>query len=78
MQKLRTDFNIGSNMRNLRKSNHFTQDRLIAVLNVNYNIDISRGTYSRYETGELNVPIAVLVALRKIYKCSYDSFFQGL
>ena len=40
--------------------------------------DIGRTTYEKYETGELNIRISVLVALRKIYGCSYDAFFEGL
>ena len=40
--------------------------------------DISRTTYAKYETGELNIRVSVIVALRKIYDCSYDDFFLGL
>ena len=40
--------------------------------------DIGRTTYTKYETGELNIRVSVIVALRKIYDCSYDDFFSGL
>lgn len=40
--------------------------------------DIGRTTYTKYETGELNIRVSVIVALRKIYDCSYDDFFLGL
>lgn len=40
--------------------------------------DIGRSTYEKYESGELNIRISVLVTLRKIYACSYDAFFEGL
>ena len=34
--------------------------------------------YEKYEIGELNIRISVLIALKKIYSCSYDDFFEGL
>ena len=40
--------------------------------------DIGRTTYSKYESGELNIRASVIVELRKIYSCSYDEFFAGL
>ena len=40
--------------------------------------DIGRTTYEKYENGELNIRISVLVALREIYDCKYDDFFEGL
>lgn len=77
MQKLKVDMNIGSNLRSLRVSHNLKQDELVAKLS-NYGLDITRNYYSRYETGELNVPVAVLVALHQLYKCSYDEFFKEL
>lgn len=74
MQKLKDAKILGQNMRRLRKLNKLTQDQLIAQLNL-MDIDISRGLYSRYETGELNVPVPTLIALHEIYNCSYDDFF---
>lgn len=35
-------------------------------------------TYEKYECGELNIKISVLVNLKKIYNCTYDDFFAGL
>ena len=40
--------------------------------------DIGRTTYAKYENGELNVKISVLLELKKIYNCSFDAFFEGL
>lgn len=77
MQKIKVDMNIGENLRTLRNENNLKQDDIVAKLS-NYEILITRSTYSRYETGELNVPVSVLVALHKIYGCSYDAFFKGL
>ena len=68
---------IGPNLRRLRLKYGKTQEELTAKLNL-LGIDISRSVYSRYETGELNVPVSVLVALHTIYGCGYDEFFAGL
>ncbi|MGL5435693.1 MAG: helix-turn-helix domain-containing protein [Lachnospiraceae bacterium] len=77
MQKLKADMNIGCNLRSIRNHHHYTQDQIVAKLGI-LDIQIIRSTYARYETGELNIPISVLVGLQKIYKCTYDDFFQGL
>ena len=77
MQKLKVDMNIGNNLRTLRVKNKYKQDEVVAKLS-NYEILITRSTYSRFETGVLNVPVSILVALHKIYKCSFDDFFIGL
>jgi len=77
MQKIKADMDIGSNLRNIREDHHYTQDQIVAKLGVR-NISVTRSTYSRYETGELNVPVSVLVGLHDIYHCSYDDFFFGL
>ena len=42
------------------------------------NCDIGRSTYAKYENGELNIRISVLMELKKIYNCSYDEFFDDL
>lgn len=76
MQKLKDTAILGKNMRRLRKAKKLTQDQLVAQLNL-ADIDISRGCYARYETGELNVPVPTLIALHHIYGCSYDEFFQN-
>ena len=39
--------------------------------------DITRALYSRYETGELNIKIQHLRALKQIFKCSYDDLIDG-
>ena len=78
MQKIRTDMDMGNNLRRIRLENGFTQDRLVARLNLMGINNITRAIYSRYETGELNVPVSVLVALHCIYGCAYDKFFENL
>ena len=76
-QKLRRDRFMGDNLRKLRMERRLSQEKLCAQLQ-RMGCDIGRTTYEKYETGELNIRISVLVALRKIYGCSYDAFFEGL
>ncbi len=76
-QKLRRDRNIGDNIRKLRIEKGLSQEKLCAELQ-RRGCDIGRTTYAKYESGELNVRVSVLTELRKIYQCSYDTFFEGL
>jgi transcriptional regulator with XRE-family HTH domain len=76
-QKLRRDLNIGDNLRRLRYNSGLSQEKLCAELQ-RQGHDIGRTTYAKYEAGELNIKISILVALKKIYNCSYDEFFFGL
>ena len=76
-QKIRRDRNMGDNLRRLRKGAKLSQEKLCAELQ-RRGCDIGRSTYEKYESGELNIRASVLIALRKIYRCSYDEFFQGL
>jgi len=76
-QKIRRDRNMGDNLRRLRKAQHISQENLCAELQ-RRGCDIGRTTYAKYEAGELNIRASVLIELKKIYRCSYDEFFQGL
>lgn len=76
-QKLRRDRNMGMNLRALRLRAGLSQEKLCAELQ-RRGCDIGRTTYEKYENGELNIRISVLVELRKIYRCEYDAFFEGL
>lgn len=76
-QKLRRDRNMGANLKRLREDNHFSQEKLCVQLQL-LSCDVMRSTYAKYESCELNIPISVIVALKKIYNCSYDDFFEGL
>lgn len=76
-QKLRRDRFIGKNLLKLRLKHNFSQEKLCAELQ-RRGCDIGRSTYAKYEHGQLNVRISVLIELRKIYNCSYDDFFTDL
>ncbi len=76
-QKLRCDRNMGANLRKLRKAHKFSQEKLCAQLQLKA-CDIGRSTYAKYENGELNIKISVIIALRELYNCTFDDFFEGL
>ena len=71
------DRNMGDNLRYLRKKSKLSQEKLCAKLQLSsYYIDQS--TYAKYEAGNLNIPISLVIILRKMYNCAYDDFFEGL
>ena len=76
-QKIRRDLNLGTNLRRLRDDLGISQEKLCAELQ-RMGCDIGRTTYAKYESGELNIRASVIIALKKIYNCSYDEFFKGL
>lgn len=76
-QKLRHDRNMGNNLRKMRLEHKISQEKLCAELQ-RRGCDIDRTTFEKYETGELNIRISALIALKSIYACSYDDFFECL
>ncbi len=76
-QKLRRDRCMGDNLRILRENYDISQEKLCAELQ-RRGCDIGRSTYAKYEAGELNIKVSVVIELKKIYGCSYDDFFKGL
>ena len=76
-QKLRRDRCMGDNLKRLRQARGLSQEKLCAELQ-RRGCDIGRTTYAKYESGELNIRMSVLMELKKIYGCEYDEFFAGL
>ena len=76
-QKIRSDLNLGTNLRRLRDNHGISQEKLCAELQ-RRGCDIGRTTYAKYEAGELNIRASVIVELKKFYNCTYDDFFEGL
>lgn len=76
-QKIRPDLDIGGNLRKLRNANRLTQEQVAARLQV-MGLDVSRSIYSRFESGVLNIKVSELIALKSIFKCNYEAFFEGL
>lgn len=68
---------MGDNLKGLREKYGISQEKLCVELQ-RRGCDIGRTCYAKYEAGELNIRISVLVELKKIYNCTYDDFFAGL
>ena len=68
---------MGQNLRRLRDGHNISQEKLCEKLQL-FGCDIERSTYAKYESGELNIRVSVIIALRKIYNCTYDDFFLNL
>jgi len=79
MQKFKQTrkFGIGQNLRKLRKQSGLTQVQVAAKLGI-YGIDISRETYNKMENNNYSIRIKELIALKKIFQCEYQDFFEGL
>ena len=77
IQKIRQDRIIGDNLRDLRNKNGLSQEKLCAELQ-RKGCDIARSAYAKYEAGELNVKVSVILALKELYNCQFDDFFKGL
>ena len=68
---------MGANLKRLRLDAKLSQEKVCAELQ-RRGCDIGRTTYEKYESGELNIRVSVIIELRKFYGCSYDDFFEGL
>lgn len=78
MQKcVRRTQNIGKNIRKLRLKHNLSQEKVCEKLKYS-GYPVSRSTYSNYENGNIKIRAGVIIALKKIYNCSYDDFFDGL
>ena len=76
-QKIKCDICICDNLKKIRISHGYSQDKLCAELQ-RRGCGIGRTTYAKYEYGELNVRISVLRQLKAIYDCNYNDFFEGI
>ena len=77
MQKLRPDMNIGGNIQKIRYSRKLTQDQVIAKMNLK-GIQISKSTYAKLETNRMNIKVRELVAMKEIFECEFNDFFEEL
>jgi transcriptional regulator with XRE-family HTH domain len=53
-------------IRNLREDADLSQEKLAQLLHIN------QATYSRYETGDLEIPVSSLIKLAEFYSTSVD------
>ena len=77
MQKLRPDMNIGGNIQKIRYSRKLTQDQVIAKMNL-MGIQISKSTYAKLETNRMNIKVSERVAMKEIFECEFNDFFEEL
>lgn len=77
MQKIRPDLNLGGNIRKLRLENNLTQEETVAKLQLK-GLPISRSSYAKIEANLLNIRVSELLALKNIFNCRFDDFFEGL
>ena len=77
MQKLRPDMNIGGNIQKIRYSRKLTQDQVIAKMNL-MGIQISKSTYAKLETNRMNITVRERVAMKEIFECEFNYFFEEL
>lgn len=76
-QYLLTDMDLSDNIVRLRRERKLTQN-YVAIQLQTMGLNISRSRLSMIELKRLNVPVSLLVALKVIFKCSFDDFFVGL
>lgn len=77
MQKIKSDLNLGGNIRKLRIRSGMTQEQVVAKLQV-MGLPISRSSYAKIEANLLNIRVSELVGLRNIFNCRFEDFFEGL
>lgn len=70
-------YNLGPNIRKIRKETHLTQEETVAKLQL-LGIGISRGSYSQIECGIVNIKVEELLGLADIFNVSVSDFFEGI
>lgn len=76
-QKDLKDIGICRNIGMLRSKARMTQE-YVAIQMQTMGIKMSRSRFSMIELGRERVSVTMLVALKIIFKCSYDDLFEGL
>jgi len=77
MAKLIQDIHLGKNLKRLRKANGLTQEAVCAKLAA-LGRPMVRSTYAQIETGDRNLFISDLIALKTLYNVPYEEFFRDL
>ena len=76
-QKIKQDICLGFNIRKLRLEAGLTQEQVSIKLQLD-GINMSRDFYAHIENGTYNIRVSELSALQRLFKCSYDDFFEGI
>ncbi len=75
-QSIKSDKTIGGNIRRARNKCNFTQEQLVAKLQV-IGCDISRGTLAKIEAGIRHISVEELKAVKEVLQMNYEDFFAG-
>lgn len=76
-QKLKQDHPVGKNIRNFRIRLKLTQEQVVAKMQL-AGCTLTRSSYAKIETGQCNIRISELKALKDIYQVSWDDIFQNI
>lgn len=71
------DISIGSNLKKLRLRNKLSQEDVAAQLQI-MGFTMSREIISQMELGRHNIRVSVLLALKELYRTSFDEIFADL
>lgn len=74
-QCLLQDYNIGANLRRLRKQANMTQKDVVTQLQI-MGLPISREIYAQIETGKHHIKIRVFIALKYIFHTTYEEMLR--
>ena len=77
MAKLIQNLSIGRNLRKLREARGLTQEDVCARM-AQLGRPMLQSAYSQIETGQRNLFVSDLIALRTVLNAQYDDFFRGL
>ena len=77
MAKLIQNLSIGRNLRKLRDARVLTQEDVCARMSQLVR-PMLQSAYSQIETGQRNLFVSDLIALRTVLNAQYDDFFRGL
>lgn len=77
MQKFKQDISIGSNITALRLRAKLTQEETVAKLQT-MGCTLSRSAYSQIECGTYNIRISEFLAMKELFRATYDDFFVGI
>lgn len=76
-KKIRKDPVLGKNLRKLRKDHDYTQEEIVARLQLQGS-ELKRGSYAQIEAGLLSISPSDLVLLKLIYDVPFEVFFDGI
>ena len=77
MAKLKLDMDLGSNLQKLRLRTGMSQEKVVAELQL-MGFNLHRVALSRMERNDYNIRVSELLALKKIYKATFEEIFDGL